>query len=155
MSYVAGLKEDRFEAFVERVPFLECWVWMGYLDKHGYGSFHWEGRSITKPAYQAAWWLYKGKPRGVLRHTCDNPWCVNPSHLLEGTQLDNIQDMLDRNRQARGERAGSSVLTEEEVRAIRNLSAQGVSGKALAKQYGVNASCICKIVKGYSWKHLL
>jgi hypothetical protein len=31
-------------------------------------------------------------------HTCDNPPCVNPAHLYEGTQSENMQDVWDRDR---------------------------------------------------------
>jgi HNH endonuclease len=34
----------------------------------------------------------------VIRHTCDNRNCVEISHLLAGTQADNIHDMADRGR---------------------------------------------------------
>jgi hypothetical protein len=36
------------------------------------------------------------KLRGLICHTCDNGWCVNPKHLYFGTQKDNMQDRLAR-----------------------------------------------------------
>ena len=38
------------------------------------------------------------EPGEVARHTCDNPICVNPDHLLPGTQRDNVDDMMRRGR---------------------------------------------------------
>lgn len=44
-------------------------------------------------------------PKGlVVRHTCDVRECVNPDHLILGTQKDNIRDMHDRGRYAGGRR---------------------------------------------------
>ena len=37
-------------------------------------------------------------PGMVVRHTCDNPRCCNPAHLILGTDKDNTDDMLTRNR---------------------------------------------------------
>jgi len=34
----------------------------------------------------------------VVMHTCDNPKCVNPDHLKVGTQLENVRDMISKNR---------------------------------------------------------
>lgn len=32
----------------------------------------------------------------VIRHTCDNPFCCNPKHLIHGTARDNQKDRLKR-----------------------------------------------------------
>jgi len=34
----------------------------------------------------------------VVRHVCDNRWCIEPTHLLAGSYLDNMQDALERGR---------------------------------------------------------
>lgn len=44
----------------------------------------------------------------VVRHTCDNPKCINPAHLLIGTVADNVADMDQRGR--RGFRRGRSAV---------------------------------------------
>jgi hypothetical protein len=60
--------------------------------------------------------LLKGNTKGlVVRHTCDNPLCINPDHLLIGTHNDNVQDKVNRGRQAKGTHNGRSKLTEPEV----------------------------------------
>lgn len=94
----------------------------------------------------------------VVRHTCDNRRCINPEHLLLGTQLDNIQDMVDRDRYAKqaGEENPRAVLTWDVVADIRRNYKKGArSGEytrtALAEKYGVSAATISDIVGGRSW----
>lgn len=90
-----------------------------------------------------------------VMHSCDNPFCVNPEHLRLGTKADNTKDKVDRGRQARGEKAGGSKLTEKQVKEIRKLDEQGVSLSGLAQKYMVEYTTIRNIVMNHSWKHLL
>jgi hypothetical protein len=68
-----------------------CWLWLGGTHKGGYGSF----RSNHK-VIQAHWAGYALKhgivPDGkILHHTCKNPACVNPDHLMVLTRREHSQ----------------------------------------------------------------
>ena len=72
-----------------------CWPWLWKTNKGGYGTYGSRGL-----AHRYAWAQAHGPiPAGVLiRHSCDNPPCVNPAHLLPGTDLDNAHDREERKR---------------------------------------------------------
>jgi HNH endonuclease len=141
------------ERFWRRVEKGEgCWPWRGAVDKHGYGWCRAFGRSAF--AHRVAWRLIRGAwPMGVLRHTCDNPICVNPSHLIDGTQRDNMRDMAIRGRACRGEKR-SKIFRDEDIHEIRRLVGAGVTLTSIAKRYGVDASCIRKIARRTRWAHI-
>jgi hypothetical protein len=88
-------------AFWSQVAYdpLGCWEWTGLRNRFGYGHLSWRGRSTG--AHRVAFELANGRPPRpglVIRHTCDNPPCVRPDHLLEGTYSENARDALDRGR---------------------------------------------------------
>ena len=58
------------------------------------------------------------------------------------------------NNQARGERVSSSVLTEDNVREIRNLSAAKQTYVQIAKQFGIHKDTVYRIVNRKSWTHV-
>ncbi len=35
---------------------------------------------------------YSLSPYDIARHTCDNPYCFNPDHIIIGTRADNNRD---------------------------------------------------------------
>lgn len=90
----------------------------------------------------------------VVRHTCDNPRCINPEHLVIGTKADNNRDRAARGRSAK--RVPSrQKLTPEDVRAIKSRFVLGKSGTynpngyaSIAKDYGVDTAVIFKVIKG-------
>lgn len=90
----------------------------------------------------------------VVRHTCDNPVCIEPEHLILGTPKDNSQDSVDRDRQARGERNAAAKLTDGDVLGIFNLHQTGRSIKSLAVEYRVSSFAIGRIVHKRGWRHL-
>ena len=68
-------------------------------------------------------------PDNFACHTCDNPGCVNPLHLFDGTNDENVKDMMQKGRHRYGgfikgncigTKNNNSKLTEEQVRDIRS-----------------------------------
>ena len=75
-----------------------CWEWQASTRKDGYGQVWYQKTLLSahRVSYEIA---YGPLPEGfVLRHTCDNPRCCNPAHLVAGTQEANMRDMVSRGR---------------------------------------------------------
>jgi hypothetical protein len=73
----------------------DCIEWTGSLDRAGYGKL-WASRGRTTLVHRQVMEDHLGRRLGrweIVRHTCDNPSCVNLDHLRLGTQGDNIRDM--------------------------------------------------------------
>ena len=76
-----------------------CWEWTGARTKAGYGLVSSEGR--RRYVHRLVACGMTGRmlvPDEVVRHSCDNPPCCNPAHLLVGDQSQNIRDCVDRGR---------------------------------------------------------
>lgn len=100
--------------------------------------------------------IYYGSiPKGlVIRHKCDNPLCINPNHLELGTPADNSNDMVKRNRSAKGEKVNTSKLNASQVKEIRKQYHKGLSKKRLSKLFNISVSNIDCVVNNRIWKHL-
>jgi hypothetical protein len=94
----------------------------------------------------------------VVRHTCDNPPCVNPDHLLIGTTADNFRDMMERNRRTHvlpfGETHPNAKLNAVSVLEIRKMISEGMTVTEIARKYGVRHWTISCIRDGVTWKHV-
>jgi hypothetical protein len=135
----------------------ECWPWIGYCTKRGYGQIGVRGAVLCTHRY--SYMIAFGPiPTGaVVCHRCDNPPCNNPAHLFVGTQADNLEDCRKKNRAntARGEAAGRTKLTVSQVVEIRSLLRSGVPVRQISPKFGVTTGPIYAIKKGINWRHLL
>jgi len=147
---------ERFWAKVQKGE--GCWVWRG-AGAPSYGRIQAGGKgSALLSASRVSWELERGPiPEGqwVLHH-CDNPSCVRPDHLFLGSQSDNILDCVSKGRHVapQGERNGMARLTDDHVKSIKALLADGRGGTEVAKRFGVSPALISAIKHAYLWRHV-
>lgn len=144
---------DRFWAHVDKTD--TCWLWTASFASHGYGQIMVGGR--MQRAHRVSWMVTHGEiPPGLrVLHRCDNPPCCNPDHLFLGTQRENVADMLNKGREARGERCGAAKLTSGQVAEIKVLLAtHAMSPRSIAAKFGVSRGAIDHISYGSTWVHI-
>lgn len=129
----------------------ECWRWTGASNPGGYGRFRLtsEGNRIV-PAHR---WAYEQRygpaPKELhILHRCDNPRCVNPSHLFVGTPQDNVTDKMVKGR------SKLNKLTEEQAIYAMARLLVGERATRIARDFGVDRSTISHLWGGSTWKHL-
>lgn len=140
-------------------PF-SCWEWKGRKQKHkgksrGYGLIQIDG-SVFRVSRLLYFIVYKEDPmNNVIRHTCDNSHCVNPYHLVSGTQQENMKDAKRRGRLSKGSARPNAKLTEDLVKQIRDeWEIAPTSWRKGAKKYGICYSTFKSVVTGKTWKHV-
>ena len=122
----------------------ECWPWKGKVNaKDGRPYFTIQGK--RRPVYVLALELYKGEEANgrIARHSCDNPICCNPHHLVWGTHQDNMNDMKERERHG---------VPKTVVRAIHKLIEAGKTQQEIADLYGLSREAISAIATGRNKK---
>lgn len=143
-----------------------CWVWAGSLNPvTGYGRSPYKGKWIG--AHIVSWQIYNGRETTLhILHSCDNPPCVNPAHLREGTPADNMRDRDRRGRagwqkdydgwrqklregqRKRTDYSARRRLTDSQIEEIRRRYAAGESGRALGVEFGCHFGHISRIARG-------
>lgn len=142
----------------------ECWVWQGKSrsgSSRMYGRIKVDGKNVA--AHRFSWEMHNGTkiPEGcIVMHSCDNPSCVNPEHLSIGTHQDNMNDMISKDRQARGGRFSA----RNPARGSRNARAKFTERSAMqifndprpqriiAAEYGVSQTVIHNIKAKKTWR---
>lgn len=134
-----------------------CWVWMGSTMKDHYGQVSkWNWSCL---AHRFSYEMNVGHiPSTCISvcHKCDNPACVNPSHLFMGTHQDNMRDMKEKGRIPIrvGELHPRAKLTWEDVVSLRERYKNGESIRLLSSQYGMSQGSIGYAINGTNWKHV-
>lgn len=133
-----------------------CWTWTGPLSPYGYALLRTGGRGAYVLGHRLSYELHHGPiPAGTfVCHRCDVRACVNPDHLFLGTGEDNRRDMVEKGRNARGERAGGAKLTEATAADAIAALGSGEHPRSVAARLGVSRAAIYSILRGENWRHL-
>ena len=147
--------EERFWKNVNVLSQYECWEWAGCKFKGGYGALGYNKK--TEKAHRISYKIHKGdiQENLVVRHTCDNPSCVNPNHLIVGTHAENMKDRDERNRSHKGSKHYKAKLNETSVLKIIDLYKNGHTKTELARIFNVTTASIIFIINKKTWKHVI
>lgn len=152
-----------------------CLIWKGAKFTNGYGKiWHSKSRRLLK-AHRVQLVICTSDSTLEACHKCDQPDCVEPSHLFWGTHADNMRDSTVKGRNGMlryperaqrgdehytrrlrhlvcGENNGQARLTQSQADEIRRkYAAGGILQKQLAVEYGVGRTAIAKIIRGESY----
>ena len=159
MPYVCAPLETRLLRY-RRVTQQDCWVWTGSRGRGNYGliTVKCDGRwkKVLVHRLAAEIWLgFDRSDRHQINHRCDNPPCFNPSHLVRGTQKENVLDAMRKLRHvtswARGEDAPRAKFTWNEIRKIRSLAKRKVPQRTIGRLFGISQGHVSNIVTKRIW----
>lgn len=134
----------------------DCINWPYGRTKKGYGFIFVNGHNMSVGRYVCL--LTHGEPptpKYEAAHSCGNGHmgCVNPGHLSWKTTADNHADKLIHGTTNRGERHGSSKLTEKQVSEIRAM--KGIKSQTeIAAMYGISQSNVSRLMSRHNWSWL-
>lgn len=106
----------------------------------------------------------------LTRHTCDNPQCCNPDHLIIGTHQENYDDMVTRGRgywqnhtgyfkwyerEGKGNKHPKPLLSEDTIINIYKDALENcIPYRQLDRKYGVGRGVSSKIANQETYKYI-
>ena len=152
-----------FMNYIDEKTIKECWIWKGASADKRYGQFRCGDKRVQ--AHRFSYLLFNGEIDDdlIVMHTCDNTLCVNPFHLIQGTQQDNIDDMISKDRIGRRGRlrlkenklkvkrhkSNVRMLNLKQKQEICKLRKEKVKYKTLATKYNVSMATIARVMNGF------
>ena len=132
----------------------KCIEFQGCRDENGYGRWNEPYKNGKRGkhwyTHRLAYTHFYGpiNPGYFILHSCDNPPCINPLHLRQGSHRENMKDMTTRNRQNAGEDRYNAKITEDDVRAIR---ADTRIQRVIGADYGITQRQVSHIKNRKKW----
>lgn len=118
-----------------------CMLWTRCLNTDGYPRANIRGNTNGK-VHREVCSLHLGRDITgyVVRHTCDNPRCINPEHLVLGTATQNVQDRTERGR-------CHNHVSDEDLEIVKALREAGLTYKRISQILNIKIKRVEYIVK--------
>lgn len=116
-----------------------CWEWVGNKTAQGYGIFIVAGKPVSAHRWSFSYYNSAIKEGMHVLHSCNNPGCVNPKHLSQGTHNDNMQDMIAKGRNSR---IAGAFVNKDNIHDLTEIIKAGANVTQLAKDLGVAKSTL-------------
>lgn len=145
----------------------DCLLWTGSRNKQGYGQCRYKGKSSSSHRIS---WMIKNKLSEIpkhdsdgnkmeIRHLCNVSSCMEPSHLVIGTSLQNGKDKRASDNLLKGENHPNSKINKETARKIKwskleRSDPNFITKEQRAKLFNVSFSLISSIDRGRTWSHI-
>jgi hypothetical protein len=146
MAKTCNIRHNTLENYYSRIlkQSSGCWEFQSWQDRDGYRFFRYEGRDWK--AHRLAVILDGRDPTGkIVMHKCDNPWCVNPEHLVVGSPKENSADCSSKGRNPGNKKYHSKFsgagLPDTLIKKIQESSG---TRKEIAKMCGVSIDTVRK-----------
>ncbi len=122
-----------------------CWLWTGNTDDDGYGSLRVGDTQVRAHRFSYELHFSELPADRMVRHSCDNPPCVNPAHLKIGDHIQNMNDRKRSGHYASGENHPMAKITDDEAAEIREMEG---TYAFIANHFGVSKSLVAQIKRG-------
>lgn len=125
-----------------------CLIWNGAVNSDGYPklSRRYNDKDVVSSNVKGHRHLYEHfngitlSSDVVVRHTCDNPLCINPDHLIIGSSQDNVSDRVSRGR-------SYNAVSPEEVKRVKDAVSSCRFKTEAAKLLGLPYKRLCYVLK--------
>lgn len=152
--------QGRVRRIAKKIGATKGYVFQSRINRHGYRilDLRKDGVQTTHQVHRLVMLAFAGEPpthkhqvnhMNGIRH--DNR-LVNLEYVTASENLLHSYYVLGRPRS--GDGRSRSVFTEQQVREIRTLHAQGLGYKRLAKRFGASRSAVMGVCRYKTWKHI-
>lgn len=129
----------------------KCWVWGGSLGSRNRARIIINGKN--RLASRVSYEVFVGplKKGDCVCHKCDNPACINPLHFFVGDMIDNINDMMKKNRMSQN---STVKISADDVIEIRKMLDHGVPSTVICEIFNLTRSRVSAIKLRATWRHI-